>query len=208
MGGLELREQDVRFGLRLGHGHAGLQASHEGKGVPPVANFIHDGRNIKVEFCSGCEYRAEIECGGQYADHSHGLLAQTDPLTDNRGVSGELTLPEGVAQKGRGPAALLALFRRELPAQYWLDAESWKEICGHHDGGNGLRFAAAGQRVFTVAQERIVAGQLLERVIVALEFFVRRHGVSDAGEAARIASLSDGFAAGGQPGELMSAGKR
>ena len=60
----------------------------------------------------------------------------------------------------------------------------WKEISGHHHGGNGLRFAAAGQRVLAVAQERIVAGQLLERVIVALEFFVRVYGVGDAGEAA------------------------
>ena len=44
----ELREQDVRFGLRLSDRHSWLQAAHHGQSVSPVAQFIHDGRDVEI----------------------------------------------------------------------------------------------------------------------------------------------------------------
>src|ERR1039457_4632012 len=107
MRSFELWEQDVRFSLRLRHSDAWLQTADHRKGISPVSNYIHDGRNIQVYSQPRRKYRTKIEAGWHHAHHDDGCLIQYDCLPDNIRIAGKLALPERIAQQRSGSAALL-----------------------------------------------------------------------------------------------------
>ena len=82
-----------------------------------------------------------------------------------------------------------------------LIAESVKEIVGDHDGLHVLRIAVTGHVVFGAAPEGLVAGDFLEGLRVAREFFVGTDVIGGAGKAA-FAVVA------GEPDELLGMRER
>ena len=103
--------------------------------------------------------------------------------------------------------ALSAFLLGQEPPEFRLNAQRLKEVFGHHQAGDSLWLAAARQRPFPVAEEWVIAGDLLEGAIVALELFIRGYGVGHAGKTADVAACGNGLAPGREPGELLRLGK-
>lgn len=95
----------------------------------------------------------------------------------------------------------MQLIEGEVAAEHGLHADGGEKISDDHQAGDGERIAVAGELEVIGAGESEVAGDVLEGIILTLEFFVAVHGIGGAGHA--------GFGvSGGDENELLRIVKR
>jgi len=152
--------------------------------VVQFPDVIHDDGGKNVRLNPGMKDTAEVEAGGQHADHGYGAIVERNCPTDNRRIAGELPFPEGIAQQNRRPAAFDGLFGSEETPKLRLNAEHVKEVAGHPDAGQQAWFAAAPQFRIRRGEERYVGRHVLEGLVVASNLLVSIHAEGRVGEGA------------------------
>jgi len=197
----ELQGKDIGLDLGSRERDAGLEASDDGDGVTPVTDFVHVGGDKEIDAKTGRKDRSEIEGLRENADDGDGLIIEIDGLAEDIFIARELLLPELIGKHGNERSAFLVLFGKKRAAECGSDAEGVEEIVGDHNGLNVLRIAVAGHVVFAAAPEGLVAGDFLEGLRVALEFFEGANVVRGAGEAAFAVIACE-------PNELLRMGER
>ena len=136
---LELHTERVYGGLRLGEGHAGLEARDHGchaesAQVEPILHHTREGlvmhrhRNPDV---GAAENADVVKVARHHADHVVFLLVELDRSPENLRVFAELTAPEGVADQRHGPRRHIFL-RRKTTADDRLNAKDVEEVCVDH----------------------------------------------------------------------------
>src|ERR1700722_19407954 len=110
---LKTRKDNVRCGLRLREGDAGLEAPNQCEGISPIAHIVKNGGDEEVGIRTRGENGTEIERGRQDADDGYRTIVESDGLADNGGASGQLTAPEGVSENRNGAGIFQALVGSE-----------------------------------------------------------------------------------------------
>jgi len=178
-------EEEIGLGLGLGEGDAGPEAAGEGDHVAVLADGVVDVRGEDVHFGAGRVDGAEVEGVGKDADDGVGGVAEGDGFADDIGVAVELALPEWVAEDDdRGTAGLGLLGGEDYAAHEGLDTEGMEEVIHDIDLGDGDGNAAAGELPVAGRGEGVVAGEVGEGYVLALELLNGVGGVGGAGGSA------------------------
>ena len=178
-------EEEVGFGLGLGEGDAGVEAAGEGEHVAVLADLIVEVGGEDVHFGAGRVDGAEVEGVGEDADDGGGRVAERDGFADDVGVGVELALPEWVAEDDDRGTIGAGFFGGEGEAAHQrLHAQSVEEVVHDIDLGDGDGNATTGELPVTGRGEGVVAGEVGEGFVLALELLDGIGGVGGAGGSA------------------------
>ncbi len=178
-------EEEVGFGLGLCEGDAGVEAAGERDHVAVLADLIVEVGGEDVHFGAGGVDGAEVEGVGKDADDCGGRVAERDGLADDVGIAVELALPEWVAEDDDWWTGGAGFFGGEGDAAHQrLYAQSVEEVVHDIDLGDGDGDAATGELPVAGRGEGVVAGEVGEGFVLALELLDGVGGVGGAGGSA------------------------
>ena len=153
--------------------------------LPYSRTLIVEVGREDVHFGAGGVDGAEVEGVGEDADDGGGRVAERDGLADDVGVGVELALPEWVAEDDDRGTAGAGFFGGEGEAAHQrLHAKSVEEVIHDIDLGDGNGNAAAGELPVAGRGEGVVAGEVGEGFVLALELLDGIGGVGGAGGSA------------------------
>ena len=172
--------------LCLGKCNAGLGAADKSEVVARITyRAIEVNGREGIDLNTGGKDRSKIEAPGQHSNDGGLNAVHVEGLADDFWIGVELRLPPGVSEEDDGRSAVERVFWPEDATHGGLHAEQLKEIGDDVDAGGGNGSAGADTEAEIVGRrESVVAGHILEGMVIHTEFVVRVGGEGSAGDAA------------------------